>query len=124
MRTLLTGARVFDPRSGALSAADVVIENGRIGAIGPGLDGDESVDLSDRALLPGLFDCHTHVMFSHIDLMRGIQSPFSYRFYEGAKNLEATLRTGITTVRDAGAADIGVKRAVADSLSAGPSLQI
>src|SRR5438552_1723900 len=124
MRTLLTGGRVFDPRSGALSAADVVIENGRIGAVGPGLDGDESVDLSDRVLLPGLFGCHTHVMFSHIDLMRGIQTPFSYRFYEGAKNLEATLRAGITTVRDAGGADLGVKQAVADGLIPGPRLQI
>jgi len=124
MRTLLTGGRVFDPRSGALSAADVVIENGRIGAVGPGLDGDESVDLSDRVLLPGLFDCHTHVMFSHIDLMRGIQTPFSYRFYEGAKNLEATLRAGITTVRDAGGADLGVKQAVEDGLIPGPRLQI
>src|SRR5436309_5109286 len=124
MRTMLAGARVFEPRSGSLSVADVVIENGRIGAVGPGLDGDESVDLSDRVLLPGLFDCHTHVMFSHIDLMRGIQTPFSYRFYEGAKNLEATLRAGITTVRDAGGADLGVKQAVADGLIPGPRLQI
>ena len=124
MRTLLAGARVFEPRSGSLSVADVVIENGRIADVGTGLDGDESVDLSDRVLLPGLFDCHTHVMFSHIDLMRGIQTPFSYRFYEGAKNLEATLRAGITTVRDAGGADLGVKQAVADGLIPGPRLQI
>ena len=114
MRTLLAGARVFEPRSGSLSVADVVIENGRIADVGTGLDGDESVDLSDRVLLPGLFDCHTHVMFSHIDLMRGIQTPFSYRFYEGARNLEATLRAGITTARDAGGADLGVKQAVAE----------
>jgi len=124
MRTLLSGGRVFDPRSGALSRADVTIEDGRIVDVGTGLDGDESVDLSERALLPGLFDCHTHVMFSHIDLMRGIQTPFSYRFYEGAKNLEATLRAGITTVRDAGGADLGVKQAVADGLIPGPRLQI
>ena len=124
MRTLLAGARVFDPRSGALSSADVVFEDGRIAEVGAGLDGDESVDVSDRVLLPGLFDCHTHVMFSHIDLMRGIQTPFSYRFYEGAKNLEATLLAGITTVRDAGGADLGVKKAVADGLIPGPRLQI
>jgi imidazolonepropionase-like amidohydrolase len=101
-----------------------VIENGRIADVGTDLDGDESVELSDRVLLPGMFDCHTHVMFSHIDLMRGIQTPFSYRFYEGAKNLEATLRAGITTVRDAGGADLGVKQAVADGLIPGPRLQI
>ena len=54
MRTLLAGARVFEPRSGSLSVADVVIENGRIADVGTGLDGDESVDLSDRVLLPGI----------------------------------------------------------------------
>jgi len=124
MRTLLCGAQVFDARSGALSRADVVVADGRIGEVGTGLDGDESVELDGRVLLPGLFDCHTHVMFSHIDVMRGIQTPFSYRFYEGAKNLEATLRIGITTVRDAGGADLGVKRAVADGLIPGPRLQI
>ena len=124
MKTLLSGGRLFDPRSGSLDQADVVFENGRIAEVGTGLDGDESVDVTDRVLLPGLFDCHTHVMFSHIDVMRGIQTPFSYRFYEGAKNLEATLRAGITTVRDAGGADLGVKKAVADGLIPGPRLQI
>ena len=69
-----------------------------------------------RRVLPGLFDCHTHVVVSSIDTMRLIQTPFSYRFFQAAANLEATLRIGITTVRDAGGADLGVKQAVEDGL--------
>lgn len=104
--------------------ADVVIEDGRIVEVGPGLDGDERVDVTGKALLPGLFDCHTHVTFSTIDTMRRIQTPFSYRFYQAMHNLEATLRIGITTVRDAGGADLGVKQAVEDGLIRGPRMQI
>ena len=104
--------------------ADVVVQDARIVEIGPGLDGDERIDVSGKALLPGLFDCHTHVTFSHIDTMRRLQTPFSYHFYEALHNLEATLRIGITTIRDAGGADLGIKQAVEDGLIRGPRMQI
>jgi imidazolonepropionase-like amidohydrolase len=57
-------------------------------------------------------------------MVRNLQKPFSYRFYEAARNLEATLRIGITTIRDAGGADLGIKQAVADGLIPGPRMQI
>ncbi|HET9344803.1 MAG TPA: amidohydrolase family protein, partial [Candidatus Limnocylindrales bacterium] len=111
-----TGA---DPADG-----DVAIEDGRIVDIGAGLDGDEAVDIDGRTLLPGLFDCHTHVCTSHIDTFRSAQTPFSYQFFEAAVNLRSTLRIGITTIRDAGGADLGVKQAVEDGLIPGPRIQI
>jgi imidazolonepropionase-like amidohydrolase len=123
-RTLFSGGRVLDGTGAAPANADVVVEDGRIVEVGPGLDGDERVDVTGKALLPGLFDCHTHVTFSHIDTMRRLQTPFSYRFYEALHNLEATLRIGITTVRDAGGADLGIKQAVEDGLIRGPRMQI
>ncbi len=123
-RTLFTGATVVDGTGAEPATADLVVENGRIVEVGSGLDGDERVDLAGKAVLPGLFDCHTHVMFSTIDTMRIIQTPFSYRFYQAMHNLEKTLRVGITTVRDAGGADLGVKQAVEDGLIAGPRMQI
>ncbi|HUF06667.1 MAG TPA: amidohydrolase family protein [Candidatus Binatia bacterium] len=102
----------------------MTVEAGRIVEIGSGLDGDERVELAGKSLLPGLFDCHTHVTYSTIDTMRRVQTPFSYRFYQAMHNLEATLRIGITTVRDAGGADLGVKQAVEDGLIRGPRMQI
>ncbi len=93
-------------------------------AIGTGLDGDVVVDVTGRTLLPGLFDCHTHVMISTLDLLRQLETPHSYLFYEAIANLRRTLDIGITTVRDAGYADLGVKQAVADGLIAGPRLMI
>jgi imidazolonepropionase-like amidohydrolase len=123
-RTVFRGARVFDGTGSNPAAADVVVENGRIVDVGSGLDGDESVELDGRTILPGFFDCHTHVTISHVDLWRVAQQPFSLMFYEAAHNLAATLRIGITSIRDAGGADLGIRQAVDDGLIAGPRMQI
>jgi imidazolonepropionase-like amidohydrolase len=123
-RTLFTGARILDGSGADPAEADLVIEDGRIVEIGPGLDGDERVDLAGKAVLPGLFDCHTHVLVSSIDEMRNLQTPFSYRFYQAAENLLSTIRIGITSVRDAGGADLGIKQAVEDGLIPGPRMQV
>ena len=124
MRTVFTGGRVFDGTGAAIADADVAIEDGLIAEVGVGLDGDEQVDVSGRTLLPGLFDTHVHVMFGHLDLCKHLQTPFSYPFYDAIRNLDATLRVGITTVRDAGGADLGLKRAVEEGIVRGPRLQI
>ncbi|HSH21683.1 MAG TPA: amidohydrolase family protein [Candidatus Caenarcaniphilales bacterium] len=123
-RLVLAGAQVFDGRGSDPAPADLAIEDGRIVEVGGGLDGDEAIDVSGRTLLPGLFDCHTHVIVSDIDQWRLLQMPFSYQFYEAARNLQATLAAGITTVRDAGGADMGIRRAVEDGLVQGPRMQI
>ena len=123
-RTLFHGGRLFDGTGAPLAEADVVVEAGRIAEVGTGLDGDEAVDASGCALLPGLFDCHVHVIISTIDLLALLQQPFSYQFYQAARNLERTLDRGLTTVRDAGGADLGVKQAVEDGLISGPRLRI
>ncbi|HET6186805.1 MAG TPA: amidohydrolase family protein, partial [Trebonia sp.] len=119
-RTVLHGGRIFDGTGSPVADGDLLIEDGRIREIGLGLDGDERVDVTGMTLLPGLFDCHVHVTSSGVDLLRRLQQPFSYQFYEAARNLAATLDCGITTVRDAGGADLGIQRAVDDGLIEGP----
>ena len=123
-RRVFRGGRIFDGSGAAPSPGDVAVEDGRIVGVGGGLDGDEAIDVSGRTILPGLFDCHTHVCVSHVDLWKIAQRPFSYEFYEAQRNLDATLRIGITTIRDAGGADLGIKEAVADGLIPGPRMQI
>jgi imidazolonepropionase-like amidohydrolase len=128
-RLLFHGGHVFDAAGAQFEPepaepADIVVEDGRILAVGPGLDGDEGVDCNGKTLIPGLFDCHTHVMVSRYDLWRMAQTPFSLQFFEAASNLAATLAAGITTIRDAGGADLGVKAAVEQGLVQGPRMQI
>jgi imidazolonepropionase-like amidohydrolase len=123
-RVVFRNGLVFDGNDGAPAEADIVIQGGRIRDIGIGLDGDEMIDVSGQCVIPGLIDCHTHVLLSHIDFWKLLETPFSYRFFQAAQNLATTLRLGITTVRDAGGADLGVKQAVADRMIPGPRMQI
>ena len=123
-RLLFRGGSVFDGSGAAPSLADVTVEDGRIVDVGTRLDGDDEIDATGKTILPGLFDCHVHVTLGTIDAWEVVNQPFSYRFFLAARHLEATLRAGITSVRDAGGADLGIKEAVANSLIAGPRLQI
>ncbi len=123
-RTLFSGGQVFDGTGADPSPADVAVEDGRIVDVGSGLDGDQVVDMAGRTLLPGLFDCHVHLTVTRFDPWRSANQPFSYRFYEAARNLRLTLDAGVTSVRDAGGADLGMQQALDDGLIDGPRMQI
>jgi hypothetical protein len=84
--TLIRNARLFDSeRALLLPASDVLLDNGRIGAISAA--GSETraaarvIDAGGRVLLPGLFDMHAH-----------------FSAWDGALHLAA----GVTTIRDMG----------------------
>ncbi len=123
-RTLLHGADVFDPISGEIRAGDVVVEDGKVVEVGTRLDGDLAVDVTGKTLLPGLFDCHTHVCMDKFDPIMLLAAPFSLQFFHAVTNLRTTLDLGITTVRDAWGADAGVKAAVEQGIVPGPRLRI
>jgi imidazolonepropionase-like amidohydrolase len=123
-RTLLRGASVFDGSGADPRPADIAIEDGRIVDIGPGLDGDDAVDLAGMTILPGLFDCHVHVTMDSVDVWKIVNEPFGYHYYLAQRNLRATLAAGITSIREAGGADLGIKQAVEDGLIPGPRMQI
>ncbi|QKV97075.1 amidohydrolase family protein [Streptomyces sp. NA02950] len=126
MRTVIHGGTVFDGSGSPPSPADIVIDDGLIidvTPVGEG-DGDTGFDATGLTVLPGLIDAHVHVMLSGTDVLERLEEPFSYQFYTAQRNLERTLDCGITTVRDAGGADLGVKRAAAEGLISGPDLHI
>lgn len=124
MRTVLAGGRIFDVERREIVEADVVIEADRIVAVGGDLDADQSIDHTGRTIFPGIIDSHVHVMFSSLDIFGTIQQPYSLRFYQAIANLDKTIRAGITSVRDAGGADLGVKLAVDQGMVNGPHMQI
>jgi imidazolonepropionase-like amidohydrolase len=123
-RILLQGGQVFDGTGSAPATADVVIADGRIIDVGIGLDGDRAVDVTGRTVLPGFFDCHVHVTSAGVDVMSRINQPFSYEYFQAVAHLDATLATGVTTVRDAGGADAGLQQALRDGLIRGPRMLI
>jgi imidazolonepropionase-like amidohydrolase len=123
-RTLFTGGLVYDGTLAPATEGDVVVEDGRIVDVGSGLDGDEVVDCSGGFLSPGFFDCHVHVVMNTPSFKDMLESPFSLQFFNAAANLKRTLDIGVTSVRDAGGADLGVKTAVDRGMIPGPRMQI
>ena len=76
-RTLIRGADVLtmDPSLGEQLATDVLLDNGRIEAIGTGLsaDGAEVIDARGMILMPGMIDGHRHT-WQFIGLGRMVES--------------------------------------------------
>jgi len=61
--TAIMGAAVFDGTGAAPRVANVVIRDGRIAEVGPGVKaprGATVIQAKGKALLPGFFDLHTH----------------------------------------------------------------
>ncbi|RDI41892.1 metal-dependent hydrolase family protein [Falsibacillus pallidus] len=84
----------------------------------------EVVDAQGGYILPGLIDTHVHLMFEVGKVEEKLTTPFSYQFYKAIDHMKKTLDAGVTTVRDAGGADAGVKQAVENKVVAGPRMQI
>lgn len=122
--TLIDGTGGPPIPDGALLIEDnriVAVERaGRLGRP----DGATLIDARGGTIMPGLIDTHVHVMFEGMDMVKMLNSPFSLRFFQAVGHLRATLESGITSVRDAGGADLGVKTAVEQGLIAGPRMQI
>ena len=59
--TVLRGGRVIDPGAGTDEVADVLIDAGRVVAVGQGIRGDRAVDVAGLIVGPGFIDLHSHV---------------------------------------------------------------
>jgi imidazolonepropionase-like amidohydrolase len=112
-----------------ITNATVLIEDGRIVSVGKDQkisvpDDAEVIDADGRTLLPGMIDCHVHIMASGVDLARELATPPSLALLQCVPRLQATLDAGFTTVRDAGGAPLGLKLAIEQDIVAGPRMQI
>ncbi len=60
---LIRGAHVVDPLNGVNGKADVAVSDGKIAAVGEGLDGAarRTIDFSGKVLQPGIIDSHVHL---------------------------------------------------------------
>lgn len=123
---LLQNCRLFDSHAGAtLEDRHVLVEGERIREVSDRpikADGAERLDLRGRTLLPGLIDAHFHALAADPDFARLDAMPRSLLHQHARVLLEAALRRGFTTVRDAGGADYGLAMAIKAGLIEGPRL--
>jgi imidazolonepropionase-like amidohydrolase len=131
-RVAVKAARLIDGRGGPpVSPAVVLIEAGKIVAVGPNLTipaDTKVVDLGSATLLPGLIEMHDHLTGSPAN--HGYQS-LAYstprEAIDGVAAARTTLFAGFTTVRNVGAggyADVALRDAIASGEIPGPRLVV
>ena len=124
-KTILSNARVLDTRGGRLlDERHILIEDGRIASVGETMPAGEAqrIDVGGRVVMPGLCDAHVHVTAATADLASMRHWSPAYVTAHAARELEATLMRGFTTVRDGAGADRGLAQAVEEGLLVGPRL--
>jgi len=123
---VLREVMVLDEGGGFGGPCDVAVEGGIVAAVGRNLASAPSpaYDFRGLWLIPGMFDCHVHVVATSLDMMELLRTPLSERILEAGAILDRTLRSGVTFARDAGGADAGIKRAIDRGYASGPQLQV
>ncbi len=131
VRVLHCGVLLDRPGEPARHNATVIIRDGVIERVldgivmDVGVPGDEPaefIDLSDRFVLPGLIDCHTHLTFQSVPVgervRRAMSETTNHQTIDGVVYAQRTLMAGFTTVRNVGSAG-GTATALRDRIEAG-----
>ena len=112
-RWLLHDVRVLDETGGFTGPLDVTVADGVITGVGANLaDGEATVlDLAGSWLMPGVFDCHSHITIGSVDTLQMMRTPVTQWALGAAQIMRQTLAGGVTSARDAGGADAGIRAA-------------
>jgi imidazolonepropionase-like amidohydrolase len=127
--TLFQNVRIFDGKSAALSTPSNVLVRGniieRISLTPIAVDANADVRViagGGRVLMPGLIDAHWHSFMAATAMPLLTTSDPSYLHLLAARQAEATLMRGFTTVRDMGGPVFGLKRAIDEGAIRGPRI--
>jgi imidazolonepropionase-like amidohydrolase len=133
---LLKCGKLLDTKTGIVLEKQFVLLNGnRVVSVGPtAFKADSTIDLSDYFVMPGMIDCHTHVLLQG-DItqedydVQVLKESIPYRTIRGVKSAERALMNGFTTIRDlgtegAGYADVDLKKAINAGVIPGPRMLV
>jgi imidazolonepropionase-like amidohydrolase len=123
---IVRNGRVLDLVKGQLSEPlNIRVEGNRITEISDRpLDQQVSnvIEANGMTVMPGMIDCHVHVVASHMNLGINARQPNVLATIRALPILEGMLRRGFTSVRDAGGADWSLMQAIDSGLIRGPKI--
>ena len=131
---LIKCGKFFDSRKGmVLEKQNILIKDNRIVSVSASMPiADSIIDLSNYFVMPGMIDCHTHVLLqgditSEDYDVQILKTSIPYRTILATKNVSTALQNGFTTIRDlgtegAGFADVDLKKAINRNIIEGPRL--
>jgi imidazolonepropionase-like amidohydrolase len=107
----------------------VKIEDGVVVSVATRAPGEKvTFDLGDVTLLPGLTDCHVHLVGGEEQTpYQSLTETTAHAALEGAVNARKTVEAGFTTVRDLGArdyADVALRDEIAAGKIVGPRMLV
>jgi imidazolonepropionase-like amidohydrolase len=133
---LIKCGKLLDTKTGTvLEKQNVLIKGNMVVSVGANATkADSIIDLSEYFVLPGLIDCHTHVVLQG-DITQDdydvqvLKESIPYRTIRGTKSAERALMNGFTTIRDlgtegAGYADVDIKKAINNGVINGPRMVV
>ncbi|MGA8306169.1 MAG: hypothetical protein WB723_10865, partial [Candidatus Acidiferrales bacterium] len=108
--TYIRAGHLLDVRNGKILSNQIIVIHGdKIASVAPADQvqipaGANVIDLTQSTVLPGLIDCHTHIMLtdtddSHYDDILLKQS-WQYRTILATLNVKKDLEAGFTAMRD------------------------
>jgi imidazolonepropionase-like amidohydrolase len=131
----IRAGRLVDVERGEVRRDQLILVQGeRITAVQPGSTrppaGARVIDLSRYSVLPGLLDCHAHLIgdLTDADALLPLQRSGAQEAFSGVRNARSTLLAGFTTVRDVGTyralVDAALRDAINDGTVIGPRMAV